>query len=101
MIMALPAGAEWIFIIAIVVVAFFGVKKIPELARSFGRATGEYQLARLEATRELRRLKESGTPEKSRLAEIAITLGIDSDGKNEQQLRAAINNELNKRGPEN
>ncbi|MGH9994648.1 MAG: twin-arginine translocase TatA/TatE family subunit, partial [Nitrososphaeraceae archaeon] len=31
-------GIEWIIIIAVIVILFFGVKKIPQLARSFGKA---------------------------------------------------------------
>ena len=42
-ILQVPFGYEWIFIIVIIVVIFFGVKKIPELARSFGKATAEYE----------------------------------------------------------
>ncbi|HEX6377673.1 MAG TPA: twin-arginine translocase TatA/TatE family subunit, partial [Nitrososphaeraceae archaeon] len=34
-------GFEWIFIIIIIVVLIFGVKKIPQLARSFGKASSE------------------------------------------------------------
>ena len=40
-ILQVPFGYEWIFIIIIIVVIFFGVKNIPELARSFGKATAE------------------------------------------------------------
>lgn len=35
----------------------FGVKKIPELARSFGKATAEYEKARIEAKKELEQIK--------------------------------------------
>ena len=31
------AGQEWIFIIVIAVVLIFGAKKIPELAKTFGK----------------------------------------------------------------
>jgi sec-independent protein translocase protein TatA len=41
-------GIEWIIIIAIIVALFFGVKKIPELARSIGRASGEFAKAKIE-----------------------------------------------------
>ena len=33
MLMLIPGGYEWIFIILIIVVIIFGAKKIPELAR--------------------------------------------------------------------
>ena len=44
---------EWIIIILVIVVIFFGAKKIPELARSMGRATSEFQKARVEAKKSL------------------------------------------------
>ena len=37
-IMNFIAGQEWIFIIIIAVVLIFGAKKIPELAKTFGKA---------------------------------------------------------------
>ena len=42
-------GVEWLFIIIIIVVLFFGVRKIPEIAKSFGRASAEYEKARIQA----------------------------------------------------
>ena len=47
MIKLIPGGYEWIFIILIIVVIIFGAKKIPELARSFGKATSEFEKARI------------------------------------------------------
>ena len=44
---------EWIIIILVIVVIFFGAKKIPELAKSMGRATSEFQKARVEAKKSL------------------------------------------------
>ena len=37
------AGQEWIFVIIIAVVLIFGAKKIPELAKTFGKAKGEFK----------------------------------------------------------
>ena len=48
-ILQMPTGYEFLIIIVIIVVLFFGVKKIPELARSFGKARAEYEKARIEA----------------------------------------------------
>jgi sec-independent protein translocase protein TatA len=48
---------EWVLLIAVVAVLFFGVKKVPELARSLGKARGEYDRARIESQQELDRLK--------------------------------------------
>ena len=61
MMQMIPSGFEWIFIVVIVVVLIFGAKKIPDLARGFGKATTEFEKARIEAKRELRELKNAGT----------------------------------------
>ena len=56
-ILQVPVGYEILIIIVIIVVLFFGVKKIPELARSFGKATAEYEKARIEAKKIARKLR--------------------------------------------
>ena len=51
------AGMEWIWIIVIVGVLIFGAKKIPELAKTFGKAKGEYEKGRIEGDKELEEFK--------------------------------------------
>ncbi len=53
------AGQEWIFIIIIAVVFIFGAKKIPELAKTFGKAKGEFEKGKIEGEKELNDFKES------------------------------------------
>jgi sec-independent protein translocase protein TatA len=108
MMQMIPSGFEWIFIVVIVVVIFFGAKKIPDLARGFGKATTEFEKARIEAKRELREVKNAGTSSSStstttntaanreKLESIADTLGIDYTDKDDDQLRLAIETEINK-----
>lgn len=107
MMQQIPSGFEWIFIVVIVVVLIFGAKKIPDLARGFGKATSEFEKARIEAKRELRELKNAGTSSSSstttnaaanreKLESIADTLGIDYTDKDDDQLRLAIETEINK-----
>ncbi len=57
------AGQEWIFIIIIAVVLIFGAKKIPQLAKTFGKAKGEYEKGKIEADKELKEFKESNKKE--------------------------------------
>jgi len=92
----IPSGFEWILLIIVIVVVFFGVKKIPELARSFGKASGEYQKARIQAKNELRDLKSKEDIGREKLEEIADTLGIDYTDKNDDDLRKAIEYAVNK-----
>jgi sec-independent protein translocase protein TatA len=95
-ILQLPGGYEWIFIIIIIVVIFFGVKKIPELARSFGKATAEYEKARIEAKRELEQIRSNDKIGREKLEELAESLGIDYTNKNDDELRKAIEGAINK-----
>ena len=52
------AGAEWIWIVVIIAVLLLGAKKIPELAKTFGKAKGEYEKGRIEGDKELKEFKE-------------------------------------------
>lgn len=101
--MAFLNGMEWIIIILVIVVIFFGAKKIPELARSMGRATSEFQKARVEAKRSLanetnNQEKAQQTIDREKLESIAETLGVDYSNKDDQDLKNAIDEELKKQG---
>jgi sec-independent protein translocase protein TatA len=95
-ILQVPFGYEWILIIVIIVVIFFGVKKIPELARSFGKATAEYEKARIEAKKELEQIRGKDKMGREKLEELAESLGIDYTNKNDDELRKAIEGAINK-----
>jgi sec-independent protein translocase protein TatA len=89
------SGAEWIWILIILGIILFGAKKIPELARSMGKATAEYEKARMEAERELREHKGS-KPDREKLEDIARSLGIDYTNKSDEELREAIERAIKK-----
>lgn len=89
-------GLEWVIIIGLIVVVFFGVRKIPELAKSFGKASAEFQKARIQAKRELQEMQSQGNVGREKLETIAESLGIDYSNKNDDELRTAIEIELNK-----
>jgi sec-independent protein translocase protein TatA len=96
--MAIMNGVEVIIIILVGLLIIFGAKKIPELAKSFGKATSEFEKARIEARRELHDIKnkDSSVVGREKLEAIAETLGIDYSNKNDEQLRFAIETEINK-----
>lgn len=98
LIMAIVNSVEVIIIILIGVILIFGVKKIPELAKSFGKATTEYEKARIEARRELQQIRnqDPSVVGREKLEAIAETLGIDYTNKNDDELRIAIEAEINK-----
>lgn len=98
LLMQMPFGFEWLFIIVIIVVLFFGVKKIPELAKSFGKATAEFEKAKIEAKRDLDKYKQENIDiEREKLESIAETLGIDYTDKNNEELKKSIEYEINKK----
>lgn len=105
--MAFLNGAEVIIIILIIVVLFFGARKIPELARSLGKASTEFQRAKYEAKNSFDSISHgapakasSTTVDREKLESIAETLGIDYSNKNDQDLRDAIDRELKKQDPQ-
>lgn len=54
----LIAGQEWIFIVIAAGIIIFGAKKIPDLAKTLGKARGEYEKGKIESEKELKDLKE-------------------------------------------
>lgn len=52
-------GYEWVFIIIVIAVLIFGAKKIPELAKTLGKAKGEFEKGKIEGEKELKDFKEN------------------------------------------
>ena len=99
LLMGILNGAEIIIIVVIIAALFFGVKKIPELARSFGKASIEFEKAKIESKREIQQIKNQNRTnniDREKLESIADTLGIDYSNKNDEDLRTAIESEINK-----
>ena len=55
--MLMPGPQEWLLIILLVGL-LFGASKIPELARSLGRAKGEFKKGEIEAELEAKKIEE-------------------------------------------
>lgn len=104
--MAIVNAAEWIVIIVLIAALIFGAKKIPDLARSFGRAATEFEKAKIEGHKELQRIKDPETTtgtaqstkqnDREKLESIANTLGINHLGLTDNELRSAIQTEIKK-----
>ena len=47
-----------IIIVVVIGILIFGAKKIPELARTFGKAKGEFEKGRIESEKELKEFKD-------------------------------------------
>src|SRR2546425_5462080 len=80
----LPGGFEWIILLIIIaVLLLFGPKKLPELARSIGRAWGELRRGKMEVEREIRSELSATEAQElgGRIRDSARELGIDVAGK--------------------
>ncbi len=51
-------GPEMIVLVVIVGVLIFGAAKIPKLAKTFGKAKGEFEKGKIEADKELKDFKD-------------------------------------------
>jgi sec-independent protein translocase protein TatA len=90
-------GMEWIVLIVVIVIVLFGAKKLPELARSIGKATGEFEKGKAEAEAEVQRLKQklkggklTEEEEEEKLQKIAKDLGIETEGKTKEEIKEEI-----------
>jgi sec-independent protein translocase protein TatA len=88
---ALPIGMEWIILLVVVVIFLFGARKIPDLARSVGRAKGEFEKGKQEYEKELKNPGEGAakknTSEREKLEQAAKSLGIDFENKSDEELK--------------
>jgi sec-independent protein translocase protein TatA len=69
----LPHGADWIYI-ALLGLLIFGGKKLPELARGFGRSLGEFKKAKEDFEKEIHAAANEPKPTTSEAPKIAGTL---------------------------
>ena len=89
-------GMEWVIAGIFIVVLIFGAKKIPELARSMGKASVEFKRGKLEVEQELDEMrKDGGKASKRKLSGSALRksakeLNIDIEGKTDDELKREI-----------
>jgi sec-independent protein translocase protein TatA len=93
-------GIEWIILlVAIIFIFVVGGAKLPELARSLGRAKGEFERGKMDIERELKEekakdaKKEEETKQKKEEKDVvkaAKELGIETEGKSEEELKEEI-----------
>jgi sec-independent protein translocase protein TatA len=101
-------GMEWILLILFVVLLLFGAKKIPEFARSLGKAKAEFRRGQMMVEHEIQDAEETYKTEQkkkttkkkglkkksSKVTEAAKALGIDTEGKSDAQLKKEIANNM-------
>jgi sec-independent protein translocase protein TatA len=100
LIMGILNSAEVVIIVIIAAVVIFGARKIPEIARSLGKASTEYEKSRVEEKKEIEAIRNTNSNNnnlsRERLETIAGTLGIDYSTRNDDELRTAIETEIKK-----
>ena len=89
-------GMELVLILVFVVLLLFGAKKIPEFARSLGKAKAEFQRGQMLVEREIREEKnkfdaeDNKTQKRDKIVEAAKALGISTKGKSETEIKSEI-----------
>ena len=73
-------------LILVVALFLFGPDKIPEMARSLGKAAGEFKKAQTEAEHEIKRLDEPLNEKDTKIHNLAIEMGVDVKNKTSEQL---------------
>jgi sec-independent protein translocase protein TatA len=99
-------GIEWIILlVAIIFIFVVGGAKLPELARSLGRAKGEFERGKMDIERELKEEKAKDVKkeeeakqtkkEEKDIKKAAKELGIETEGKSEEELKKEIAKAVN------
>ncbi|SMD31341.1 twin-arginine translocase TatA/TatE family subunit [Picrophilus oshimae] len=82
---------DWLILIVVAVIIFGGTKKIPELARNLGRATGEFKKGQMEIENEIH---SNTNKNQIDYMKIAQDLNIDIKNKTIDQIIGEINEKL-------
>lgn len=85
--LAFIQGSQWVIVI-LVIVLLFGATKIPQLARSLGRAKSEFQKGTLEGEKDL------VSDEDAQVRQAAKDLGIPTDGRPLEEVKADLRTKL-------
>ena len=90
-------GTQDLIVILLAALVLFGPSKLPEMARSLGKATGEFKRAQIESEHELKQLN---TPLNDRdtkdmkIRNLAMEMGISIENKTSEQLLEEIHSKL-------
>ncbi len=82
-------GTQDLIVILLAALVLFGPSKLPEMARSLGKATGEFKRAQIESEHELKQLNtplNDRDTKDTKIRDLAIEMGIDVENKTSEQL---------------
>ncbi len=89
---------EWLIVGAVVLILFGSSKKIPELARSLGRASGEFKRGQTDIQNELKKSiadpAPSADPKTEKMFTLAQSMGIETAGKNSAEVKSELAEKL-------
>lgn len=89
---------EWLIVGVVVLILFGSSKKIPELARSLGRASGEFKRGQTDIQNELKKSMAEPTPsadpETEKVFTLAQSMGVETAGKNTAQVKNELAEKL-------
>ncbi|SNQ62149.1 Sec-independent protein translocase subunit TatA/TatB [Candidatus Methanoperedens nitratireducens] len=87
-------GTPELILILIAALFLFGPDKLPEMARSLGKAAGEFKKAQIEAEHELKKIDKPLNEQDIKVHNLAIEMGIDVKGKTIEQLVEEIRSKV-------
>jgi len=96
-------GSEWIIIIFVALIVLLGTNRLPEVTKKIGKVVGEYNKAKNDVQSQFKDFTNSNLDisgpvesERQKLETIAKSLGVDSSGKSDEQLRELISSKIGK-----
>jgi sec-independent protein translocase protein TatA len=91
-------GTPELILILIIALFLFGPTKLPELARSLGKAAGEFKKAQVETEFELKRLDKPVNERDTKIYNLAKELGLTIENKTTEQLIEEIRSIIKSEG---
>jgi sec-independent protein translocase protein TatA len=79
-------GTQDILLILIVALFLFGPNKLPEMARSLGKATGEFKKAQIQSESELKQMVKPLYNKDEKIHNLAVEMGLDVQNKSDEQI---------------
>ncbi len=88
-------GYPEMILILVIALFLFGPNKLPEMARSLGKAAGEFKRAQIEAEHEMNKaMNEPLDDKESKIKKLAVEMGLDVNNKTLEQLVEEIRTKI-------